>query len=153
MHNSFIFLSGTDDRRTCHEFRRDIQTHTQQTSDSLMKSSHAICFYVMPAHCFRYYQRDTSVKLPGQIFIPIPIIFLISCFIALTRDTTLSISFRDLALFSYTGSDHAPRVLIVRVSWASSQSPPKPIELVASSISIYSTSQELHSNESFSYWL
>lgn len=67
----------------------------------------------------------TSAKVPCQIESPNSIIFLISCFIALKRDATLSIRFCDSALFSYMGSNHPAHVHIVRVSWAFSQSPPK----------------------------
>lgn len=74
----------------------------------------------------------TSTKVPRQISSPSSIIFLISCFIALKRNTTLSIRFCDLALFSSMESNHPVHVHIVRISWAFSQSLPKPIELLAS---------------------
>lgn len=86
-----------------------------------MQSVFASC----QSYGFRYCQMQDSAKVPRQISSPSSIIFLISCFIALKRDTTLSIRFCDLALFSYMGSNHPVHVHIVRVSWAFSQSLPK----------------------------
>ncbi len=88
---------------------------------------------------FRYCQMHGQHQSPPPDLVSQLIIFLISCFIALKRDTTLSIRFCDLALFSYMESNHPVHVHIVHVSWAFSQSLPKPIELLASAGVIHFT--------------
>lgn len=128
--------NNTQDSRTCFQLGKNMQIHTDSSESYAEVPNEVLSCNLFLRHASATVSDaakcTTSAKVPRQISSPSSIIFLISCFIALKRDTTLSIRFCDLALFSYMGSNHPVHVHIVRVSWAFSQSLPKPIEPLAS---------------------
>lgn len=135
--------NDTQDSRMCFQLGKNMQIHTDSSESYAEVPNEVLSCNLFLHHAsamvFDTVRCTASAKVPRQILSPSSIIFLISCFIALKRDTTLSIRFCDFALFSYMGSNHPVHVHIVRISWAVSQFLPKPIELLSSAGVIHFT--------------
>lgn len=131
------------DSRMCFQLWKNMEIHTDSSESYAEVHNEVLSCNLFSRHAratvFDTATCTASTKVPRQISSLSSIIFLISCFIALKRDTTLSIRSCDLALFSYMESNHPVHVHIVHVSWAFSQSLPKPIELLASAGVIHFT--------------